>query len=403
MTPSCTRCATPAWPRSFGVGPQALRGFLEGGQALPATRTPAEQRATYDDLYATIPDSQSRGELWTGYRNVRGQLSAAQGGFEDFRYLPLAAGQILQHEPQTKIDGAIRVTATEPEPGRPPAGELRIGEQGWRVLRSRASGTVQRPLTNNGGEAVMPDGKTRYAGVVYLFDNPTLAARALRDLQGRTRTSTSPMWTPAGPSNGYHARREPRNPHHDHRTRFVPGRRVISRRRPAAATRALFDACNSAPDTPALVDWRMPTAPVHDAARRCPGDDQSGIGLTFAGDAAFGVLERKDNGSVGLGVQHVRAGLSEDAQRSVLQRLGRGMPGAARPGRLWRAGGPPAGWPLCPLPPAGNERHAPGGVLRSADREVLCRPGGVHPRLGFGRDARRDAPVPTRPQRAAQP
>ena len=128
-----------------GVSPEALRGFLERGEALPAARTPAEQRAAYDKLYATLPDNQSRGELWSGYRDIRGRLPAAQGGFEGFSHLPLTAGHVLQHTPETRIDGAIKVTCARPRTGASAAGALRVGKQGWHVLHSRAGGPVQRP------------------------------------------------------------------------------------------------------------------------------------------------------------------------------------------------------------------------------------------------------------------
>jgi hypothetical protein len=84
------------------------------------------------------------------------------------------------------------------------------------------------------------------------------------------------------------------------------------------ATRALLDATRAAPEAPALVDWRDADDRVHDSAEDVPVDQRS-VGLTFAGEAAFGVLEVKDDGTFGLGAQHVIAGRSEDVQRAALR------------------------------------------------------------------------------------
>jgi hypothetical protein len=169
----------------FGVTPEALRGFRERGEALPATRTPAEQRTLFDKLYASLPDNQSRGELWARYRETRGRLSAAEGGFEGFSHLPLAAGHTLQHTPETRIDGAIQVAATDAEAGRPPPGNYALESKGGGSYSPEQAGRYSDHLATNDGKVVMADGQTKYDGVVYLFDNPTLAARAVRDLQGK--------------------------------------------------------------------------------------------------------------------------------------------------------------------------------------------------------------------------
>lgn len=85
----------------------------------------------------------------------------------------------------------------------------------------------------------------------------------------------------------------------------------------SAAIRLLLELSRTAPGIPELVDWRDADHCVHDVAEAVPGDLR-GIGLTFAEDSAFGVLEHNADGTLSLGLQHVVAGLSEDAQRAVL-------------------------------------------------------------------------------------
>lgn len=168
----------------FGVDTATMRAFVAGGPAPANLRTPAEQRALYDRLYATLPDNQSRGELWTRYRDARGRLGAAQGGFEGFNRLPLSAGQVIRHNPETMIDGAIQATG-DPRPGAPPAGRYGLESKGGGSYNPEQAGRYSDHLRANAGQVVMSDGTTTYAGVVYLFDNQALAARAVRDLRGR--------------------------------------------------------------------------------------------------------------------------------------------------------------------------------------------------------------------------
>ncbi|MCU0837089.1 MAG: DUF4157 domain-containing protein [Rhodospirillales bacterium] len=169
----------------FGFSPDAMQAWLVRGEALPsAPRTPAEQRALYDRLYATLPDQQSRGELWARYREARGRLSAERGGFGDFRHLPLAAGHVLQHTPETRIDGAIDVPADVPD--GPPAGRYGLESKAGGSYDAEQAGRYSTHLTDHDGHVVMSDGETRYDGVVYLFDNIGQAQAAVTNLD-RTR------------------------------------------------------------------------------------------------------------------------------------------------------------------------------------------------------------------------
>ncbi len=407
MTPSCTRLRDACLAAVLGVSPEALRGFLERGEALPAARTPAEQRAAYDKLYATLPDNQSRGELWSGYRDIRGRLSAAQGGFEGFSHLPLTAGHVLQHTPETRIDGAIRGDRDRTRPGRPPPGNYALESKGGTSYTPEQAGRYSDHLTSQRRRSrdVRREDPIRPAWCT-CSTTRRLAARALRDLQGRHDEHLHRLCGHrAGPSNGCNARREPRNPHHEHRTRCVPGRRVIPGGQPVGRDPGLFDACRSAPDTPRagrLARCRRPRA------RRGAG----GAGRRSAWHRPH--LRRgcrlRRTGAQGrrFGWRWGYSTWPPDWTRTHSARCcgagptyvgrccGQGVLSAARVNRQ-------RGGHCVPYLPLAGERYAPGGVLRSADRGVLCRPGGVHPRLGFGRDARRDASVPTRPERAFQP
>ncbi len=85
----------------------------------------------------------------------------------------------------------------------------------------------------------------------------------------------------------------------------------------AAATRRVLDASRASPTVPTLVNWRNDDDGVHDAADEVPCG-RTGVGLTFAGDAAMGTLERKDDGTFRLVLHHLVEGVGEDALRAVL-------------------------------------------------------------------------------------
>ncbi len=169
----------------LGFEPDVLARFVDNGVALPhPPRSPADQRALYDRLYAVQADEQSKGELWTRYREMRGRLSAEQGGFGDFTRIPIPT-EIIERNPITRIDGAIHVPADLGR-GRPAAGDYALESKGGSSFNGEQSGRYHANLERNGGQLVGLDGQT-YAGVVYLFDNITAATTARTALNNARR------------------------------------------------------------------------------------------------------------------------------------------------------------------------------------------------------------------------
>lgn len=126
----------------------------------------------------------------------------------------------------------------------------------------------------------------------------------------------------------------------------------------AVAIRRVLDASRADPAVPALADWRDDDDGAHDAAEAPPGD-RTGVGLTFASDAAFGTLDRSDDGAFRLVLQQPVEGLGEDAQRAALLGWAEALRSLLRAGalvgaRLTRQAG---GRCLPDVPLAGSAAH----------------------------------------------
>jgi hypothetical protein len=177
----------------FGYDSAALDRFMRNGTALPhSPRSAAEQRAIYDRLYAALPDSQSKGELWSRYRDMRGRLPASRGGFGDFVHLPIPT-HLLQADPKTLIDGGIRVPA-DLGPQLPAKGHYALESKGGGSFDVEQSGRYSDNLTRNKGKLVgdprESGGKVVqdvYDGIVYLFDSADTARSARASLDKNKR------------------------------------------------------------------------------------------------------------------------------------------------------------------------------------------------------------------------
>ncbi|HEY8610483.1 MAG TPA: hypothetical protein VIL69_04230, partial [Roseomonas sp.] len=169
----------------LGFDADTVDKFVRNGTPLPhEARDPARQRELYDKLYAALPDSQSKGELWSRYRELRGRLPAEKGGFGDFERIPIPT-HLLQNEPKTLIDGGIRV----PEalgPDLPPAGNYALESKGGGSYSREQAGRYSDNLKRN-GDKLVGDGGESYAGVVYLFDNLKSATTAANSLSSEGR------------------------------------------------------------------------------------------------------------------------------------------------------------------------------------------------------------------------
>jgi hypothetical protein len=169
----------------FGCDFEALTGFRDKGKPLPHTvRSPAEQRALYDRLYAAQADAQSKGELWSQYRDIRGRLGKEQGGFGDFTFLEIQVHS-LRHDTETRIDGAIHI-AHDLGDGLPLAGDHAVESKAGGSKSAEQEGRYSDHLSDNDGELVVVHGK-KYRGLVYLYDNFEAAAAAVDRLNDAGR------------------------------------------------------------------------------------------------------------------------------------------------------------------------------------------------------------------------